>query len=305
MSTTLELKKSLKKRNRQRLMIIALFLIPALCFIIYALYVPFVWNGVLSFQEWNGFKEPTWVGLQNYGQFFSDPVALKSLGNSVFLAVVSTLGAIVIGLALAALLYQVKRKEGALYRLIIFLPVMLPAAIVGLLFTFIFNPEMGLLNSLLRLLGMGDFAKAWLEDKDTVMWCIAFVNVWKMSGLTMMLTFASMQMLPASIFESSRLDGATYGKQFFHLILPLIKPTILLSAVYSLAVNFKSYDTVFVMTGGGPGTTSYVTPINMVKTAFKFGEFGYSAAMGIALTAVVILIVVIIRKIFKGEVYEY
>jgi raffinose/stachyose/melibiose transport system permease protein len=281
------------------------FLAPALVFIVYALYIPFVWNGILSFQQWNGFRAPQWAGLQNYRQFFTDPIALKSLGNSIFLALVSTAGSIALGLFLAMMLYKVKRKEGAFYRLVIFLPVMLPTAIVGLLFTFVFNYSMGLLNGVLRLLGMGGLAKAWLENKGTVMWCIAIVNIWKMSGLTMMLSFAAMQMLPDSIFESSKLDGATYSRQFFQLILPLIKPTVLLAAVYSLAVNFKSYDIVFVMTGGGPGTTSYVIPINMVKTAFSFGEFGYSAAMGIVLTVAVFLIVSAVRKVLGGETYEY
>ncbi len=297
--------RTLTGKNRRRRGMIALFLVPALLFITYAVYIPFGWNTVLSFQEWNGFSDPKWVGVDNYTNAFTDAIALKSLGNTVFLGLVSTIGAVVIGVLLAALIYQVYRREGAFYRLILFMPVMLPAAIIGLLFVFIFNSEMGLLNSLLRVIALGDLTTAWLENKNTVMWCLAFVNTWKMAGLTMMLSFAAMQMLPASIFESSKLDGATNRRQFFSLILPMIRPTILLAAVYSLAVNFKSYDIVSIMTGGGPGTTSSVVPIYMIKTGFKFGEFGFSAAQGMVLAVTVILIVVIIRRIFRGETYEY
>ena len=209
------------------------------------------------------------------------------------------------GLFLAALVFKVYRKEGAFYRLMAFMPVMLPAAVVGLLFTFFYNSDMGLLNNLLRSIGLDNLTTAWLENKSTVMWCIALVNIWKMSGLTMMLSFAAMQMLPASIFESSKLEGASYPRQFFSLILPLIRPTVLMTAVYTLTVNFKSYDIVSVMTGGGPGTTSYVVPINMVKTAFNFGDFGYAAAQGVIITVIVILIVVLMNRVFKGEKYEY
>jgi raffinose/stachyose/melibiose transport system permease protein len=268
-------------------------------------YIPFGWNTLLSFQVWNGFTEPEWAGMDNYLKTFTDAIALKSLGNTIFLGLVSTAGAIVIGVVLAALVYQVYRREGAFYRLVLFMPVMLPAAIVGLLFVFIFNPEMGLLNSLLRAIGLDSLTTAWLENRNTVMWCLAFVSMWKMAGLTMMLSFAAMQMLPASIFESSKLDGATNKQQFFSLILPMIRPTILLAAIYSMAVNFKSYDIVSIMTGGGPSTTSSVVPIYMIKTGFKFGEFGFSAAQGMVLALTIILIVILVRRVFRGENYEY
>ena len=281
------------------------FLFPALLFMAMSVYIPFGWNGVLSFQEWNGFMPAEWVGLENYVQFFKDPQATKSLLNSLFLAVVSTAGAVVLGLFLASVVYKLGKKEGAFCRLIIFLPVMLPTAVVGLLFTFVFNPEMGILNNLLEAIGLSQWTKAWLENKDTVMWCIAFVNIWKMTGLTMMLSFASMQMLPESIFDSSKLDGASYPRQLFKIVFPLIMPTIAMAATYSLAVNFKSYDMVFVMTRGGPGTTSQTIPLLMMKTAFNFNEFGYSAGQGMVLAVVVMLVVLLVQRLLKGESYEY
>jgi raffinose/stachyose/melibiose transport system permease protein len=294
-----------EKQNFNRIITRIFFLLPAILFIFYAVYIPFGWNTVLSFQDWNGFSAPKWVGLKQYTAVFEDPVAVKSLVNSVFIGLVSTAGAVLVGVALAAFVYQVNQKEGALYRLILFMPVMLPSAIVGLLFVFMFNAEMGLINNFLRTIGLKGLVKAWLENRNTVMWCLVFVNIWKMSGLTMMLSFAAMQMLPMDIFESSKLDGASVLHQFFRLILPLIQPTILLSAIYSLAINFKSYDIVWIMTRGGPGTTSHVTPIYMIKTGFRFGKFGFSAAQGMVLAAIVILIVVMIRRVFRSEKYEY
>nr|WP_307757139.1 ABC transporter permease subunit [uncultured Christensenella sp.] len=295
----------IRKSKTKRRLLCLLFLVPAFAFLVYALYVPFVWNGVMSFQQWDGFSAPQWVGADNYAKAFTNGTSRLSLQNSVFLGLVSTAGSVLLGPFLAALVFKVYRKEGAFYRLMAFMPVMLPAAVVGLLFTFFYNSDMGLLNNLLRSIGLDNLTTAWLENKSTVMWCIALVNIWKMSGLTMMLSFAAMQMLPASIFESSKLEGAGYPRQFFSLILPLIRPTVLMTAVYTLTVNFKSYDIVSVMTGGGPGTISYVVPINMVKTAFNFGDFGYAAAQGVIITVIVILIVVLMNRVFKGEKYEY
>lgn len=291
--------------NWQKAGVSILFLLPAIAMMIFSVYIPFAWNGVLSFQKWNGFKAATWVGFDNYKNLLTDKIAQHSLWNSIFLAVFSTLGAVILGLLLAAFIFKVTEKEGAIYRLILFLPVMLPTAVVGLLFAFVFNPEMGLLNNLLKSIGLGSLATVWLENKGTVMWCIVAVNIWKMSGLTMMLSFASMKMLPESIFESSKLEGATYKHQYIRLILPLIKPTVLMSAVYTLVVNFKSFDIVFVLTRGGPGTVSQTVPINMVKTAFNFSEFGYAAAMGLVFALVVMLVVTIVNKVLKGERYEY
>lgn len=293
-----------RQRSRQALTSF-LFLLPALAFMIFSVYLPFGWNTVLSFEKWNGFSAPQWNGIQNYQWAFQNAETMHSLWNSVFFAVFSTLGAVVLGLFLAALMYKIPTKEGGFYRLIIFLPVMLPAAVVGLLFTFVFNPEMGILNNLLRAVGLSNWTHVWLEDKSTLKWCIVIVNIWKMAGLTMMLSYAAMQMLPSSIFESSKIEGASYWVQFTQIILPLIQPTVLMAAVYTLVVNFKSYDIVSVLTGGGPGTASETIPIQMVKVAFGFSKFGNAAAMGMILAIVVMAIVSALKFVFRGESYEY
>ncbi|NMO97676.1 carbohydrate ABC transporter permease [Paenibacillus lemnae] len=282
-----------------------LFLLPALTFILFSIFIPTVWNFLLSFQEWDGFQQYRWVGMANYVQAFEDRVTRNSLYNSIFIAVISTFFAVVIGIALAALIYRLGRKEGAVYRLILFMPSMLPIAIIGLLFTFMYNPEMGLVNAFLRAIGMDSFAKAWLENKDTVLWSIVIVGIWRIAGLTMMLCFAAIQNIPASLFESARLDGAGFMKQFFQLVLPLIKPIVQLSAVFTLVMQFKTYDLVFVMTQGGPGSASKTIPLHMIDTAFTYNEFGVSAAMGFILTVIVAIIILLTSRLLRGEYYEY
>ncbi len=281
-----------------------LFLAPAIVFLLYANFVPFFWNLVLSFQKWNGFKAATWVGIRNFKRAFADELVWKSLYNSVFLAFVSTAGAVILGILLAAFLYRLGQREGSIFRLILFMPSMLPIAIVALLFTFIYNPTMGILNNFLILLGHSDWTTAWLEDKNTVLLCIALVNVFRMTGTTMLLCFAAMQVIPTSFLESSILDGAGYPQQYFQIILPLIKPTILLSTINTLTTNFKTYDTVFILTRGGPGNLSKTVPIYMTESAFINSEFGFSAAMGVILTITITLIILALRKTLEVEQYE-
>jgi raffinose/stachyose/melibiose transport system permease protein len=210
-----------------------------------------------------------------------------------------------LGLILAILIHRLGRREGAVYRLILFIPVMLPIAVIGLLFTFMYNPEMGLINQFLLTIGADSLTKAWLENKETVLIAISAVAIWRMLGLSMMLIFAGLQQIPNSLLESSKLDGANEFKQIIHIVLPLIKPVILLSIVFTLIMNFKTYDLVFVMTGGGPGTTSKTVPIYMVDTAFTYNEFGYSSAIGFLFTLLVVVLILLVNKLFKGDSYEY
>jgi ABC-type sugar transport system permease subunit len=282
-----------------------LFMLPALAFIAFAIFIPTIWNIILSFQEWDGYLHREWVGFQNYIEALQDENVLKSLYNSIYMAVAITIAALVIGIALAGFLYRLGRREGAVYRLILFMPVMLPVAIIGLLFTFMYNPEMGLINQFLRAIGLDSWTRAWLENPQTVLLCIIIVGIWRLTGLTMMLCFAAMQNIPTSLFESSKLDGASYARQFFSIVLPLIKPIIQLSAVFTLVLAFKSYDLVFVMTEGGPGILSRTIPLQMIDTAFTYSEFGYSAAMGFLLTVAVMLIILITNKLLQGPTYEY
>lgn len=282
-----------------------LFLLPAFCFVLFAIFIPTIWNSILSLQKWNGFRQKSWVGIDNYRLLIQDDKFWKSLYNSTYIAVGSTLLGVAVGLLLAILLFKVGKWEGAIFRLVFFMPVMLPLALIGLLFTFVYNPEMGLLNQFLVLIGADSLKHAWLSNSATVLICITIVGAWRVFGLTMMLCFAAIQSIPASLFEASKIDGASFIRQVVSIILPIIKPIIQLCCVFTLAISFKTYDLVWVMTKGGPGVLSQTVPINMLKTAFTYNEFGYSAAMGFILTLVVMIITVITRKALGGESHEY
>lgn len=281
------------------------FLFPALIFVFTCNVIPFIWNFILSFQEWSGFGKAEFIGITNYVEILKDPLVWKSILNSVIYAAFSTTGGALIGLLLATFIFRLGGKEGSFFRLVLYSPAMIPTAVVGLMFVFFYNPEMGLLNSFLKLIGLERLTNVWLQNKATAMVCIILVAIWKCAGSVMMLCFASMQSVPASLYESSELDGATFWKQMTQITYPLIKPMILLATINTLGGQYKSYDLIQTMTQGGPGNLTSTVPIYMTKTAFNFGHFGTAASVGIIFTIIVALSIILVRTLLKGDEYEY
>jgi raffinose/stachyose/melibiose transport system permease protein len=163
----------------------------------------------------------------------------------------------------------------------------------------------GILNNFLRSIGLGNLTEAWLAKPPLNLYAICAVNVWRSVGLPMILTYAALQSIPISLFEASKLDGATYLGQVRLIVLPLLRPIILTATTFLLIINFKAYDLVLVLTKGGPGNTSRIVPIHIVQTAFTFNNFGSAASMGVIMTFVVLAVLGITRLIMRSETYEY
>lgn len=282
-----------------------ILLLPAMILLLLFCAVPFFSNIYLSFLKWDGYNQAEFVGLKNYISVFANSLSFRAFKNSLLYAFTSTLSAVVLGLLMATLIIRLSEREGGIFRVILYSPAMLPTAVVGVMFVFFFNPEMGLLNSFFRLIGLESFRHVWLQDKTTAMACLIFVAIWKCSGSVMMIVFAAMQNIPRSLYESSYLEGASYHQQVMKITLPLIKPTIALAAISTLGGQFKSYDLIFSMTQGGPADLTTTVPIVMKKYAFSFGSFGTAAAMGVLFTIVVAVSLIALRWSLRGETYEY
>ena len=282
-----------------------LFMIPGLIMILFTIIIPLFWNIILSFLEWNGNSKAVFVGFDNYLKVFTERRAYSTLINSIFIGLVSTTFSVVLGLFLAVCIYRLTKPEGVFCRFIYFSVAMLPMIVVGLLFNFILAPDEGLLNMVLRLLGLRNLERAWLGNPKIVLWSLALVQGFKISGAIMMLFYTAMIRIPHSFFEAGKLEGAGYFHELKLIILPLLKPTAALVVSLFLIIAFKSYDIVWTMTKGGPGDVSKTAPIRMIETAFTFGQFGYAASIGVILTIIVGLCVAGSRRLFAGEAYEY
>lgn len=281
-----------------------LFLLPATLIYLYFAVIPFVDNFILSFQEWNGFSNRIWIGLTNYLKSFQDANFRLAIKNSVYLGIVSSIFSVVIGVFLAWLLLYVGKRSGGFFRTILFSPSMIPAVITALIFSFVYEPEIGILNQFLKLAGLGGMQKAWLTNRATVLNSLLFVSIWKQVGLTMVLCFAGMQAIPSSLLESARLEGASDWGVFVKIILPLIMSFVQLSAIFALMAGLKIYDTVLALTNGGPGKFSIVIPMLIMQNAFSFNRYGYGAAMSIIFVFIVLIGMIVTKRIIKGDSYE-
>lgn len=297
-------KKQYSKLGKKQIGIGFLFMLPSIVMILITLVIPVVWNFMLSFYEWNGNSDMVFRGLGNYIDIFKTESTLITLWRSIFVALVSTVIAMMLGILYALIIYRIGKKAGAVYRFIFFSPTMMPMTVIGLLFTFILASDSGVFNAVLELIGLGKLQHAWLAEPNLVLWVIAVIQGWLKSGMIMMMIFAAIISVPNSLLESSRLEGAGYFAQIRTIILPLIKPTIQMVLSMMMMWGFKTYDMVYTMTKGGPGEFSYTAPLKMMQQGFTFNDYGNAAALGVLLTLVVSVFILFARKLLEGEVYE-
>ena len=255
--------------------------------------LPNVSSLVYSLFSWNGISEErTFVGLANFKKMLADRIFRTALINTVKYTVTLVLFQTLIGFLLA-LLVQKTNRVNSVFRTIYFLPAIIAASTVGLIWGFIYDPNIGALNELLRILGLSSWRHAWLSDEKIVIYAIAAVHIWVGIGQSVVLFVAGLQNIPQDVLESAALDGATRWKQLVHITIPMLRPTTLIVLVLTTIGGFKSFDFVYVMTGGGATHSSEVLSTLLYKEAYAYSDFGYSAAISVALLVVVAAITLI------------
>jgi len=267
---------------------IVLFLLPGLVLFGLLVLLPILIAGYLSFFKWNGLgglPEPgsdRFIGLQNFERLLSDEIFMGDLRHMVILIVLSLLIQLPLSLGLALLLNQ-KMRGRALYRTIFFAPYVLSEVITGVLFTMVFSPEHGLVNSLLTAIGLEGAAAEWLADPDTVLYSLFAVITWKYFGFHMILYLAGRQGIPNELLEAAAIDGANAWRQFWHVTLPLLGPTIRMSVFLSIIGTIQLFDLVWVLTRGGPVHASETMAVTMYIFGFERNQFGYASAISVAM----------------------
>lgn len=261
---------------------------PALLIFCFAVLMPLLGTFGLSFTRWNGFGSPSMAGFDNYQRAISDSVFLKSFRNVGIYIVVTLVVEVLVGLVLAGVLSS--RKSTTVYRVALFIPVMLPMVVVSVLWRFIYNPDFGLINAILRRIGLENFNQVWLGDPRTALLAICLVSGWVYSGFYLAIFTAGLQRIPKDIIESAALDGATERKLFWKIKVPMIKSVNQVSALLCITGGIQGFDLFYVMTGGGPYYTTEVPTTYMVRSVFRDQEIGYGSTLAVILTSVVLLV---------------
>lgn len=282
-------------QNKKRLIYFGI--LPA--FLLYTGFViiPIIVSARYSLVEWNGFSPPKFIGLKNYQQLFTNKIFWQSLKNNLIVVFASVLGQVPIGFLLALLVNQ-KIKGAHFFRTIIFMPVVISAVIVSLVWSMVYNYNFGLLNNLLKTIGLGSFVQNWLSNSHLAMFSVAAVIIWQFIGLYFIIFLAALQTLPNEVLEAAEIDGAKGWQRIFYITIPLVKDTILASIVLCISGSLKTFALIYVMTNGGPAHATEVMAIHMYDNSFNAMRFGYGSAVSIFIVLFGIVLVTFIRKLF-------
>ncbi len=283
---------------------IMIFVLPA--FLLYAVFglIPIIYNCYISLFSTNLMESGTFVGLRNYRNLTRDPVFLKALKNNLLMVVGSLIAHLPVALLFANLLAK-KMAGSRFFQIVFFFPSVICGVAVGLLWKFVYHQEFGLLNSLLQAVGLDEFARAWLGDKNTALICIIVVVMWQFVGYHMVIQIAAIKNISSEVLEAAKIDGAGPWTTFRTIILPLIKNILSIDAVLIITGSLKYYDLVAIMTNGGPNHATELMSTYMFFQGFRTLKYGYSASIGVVLLVLCALSVFISNKVFKTETIEY
>ena len=290
--------KSIRSNKYTILLFVA---VPMLIYVFFAL-IPILYNIYISLFDTNLLTPGKFVGLKNYARLLKDTTFLRALRNNIFLVIGSLAAHMGLGLFFANAIFQ-KVKGSKFFQSVFFLPSVICGVAVGLIWTFVYHGNYGLLNAFLKLIGQGDLQQVWLSNKNLALICIIVVVMWQWVGYHVVIQLAAMRNIPQELYEAAQLDGASEWQQFKTITVPLIRPILKVDAVLIITGALKYYDLVAVMTNGGPNHATEVMSTYMYYEAFNVLKFGYSSAIGVVLLILCMSAVMLTNKVFKTENY--
>lgn len=281
---------------------IFLFLLPALILFIGVLIAPIFMSLSYSFTEWNGLKDPVFIGLENYQELFTSRSIniMRALKNSMLLAALSVFIQLTFALWLALKLGKKPVGERA-YLSIFFMPVLISTVVIGQLWLKIYNPDYGVLNLALKSLGLESWTRIWLGDKKTVLWACFVPILWQYVGYHMLLMYAGIKGVPTELCEAGMLDGCTEGQLNRYIIIPYIKPILRVSVIFAVTGSLKSFDLIYVLTNGGPNHATEVPSTLMINLLFLRNRYGMGSTIAVMLIVLCFVFALLINLVFKEE----
>ncbi len=262
-----------------------LFVIPTIAFLIVMNVFPLLWSLFLSFHQWraNSADDPVFVGIANYRAILNDPNLWSTFALTAQYVVYAVIGELIVGFGIALLLNRQMRAKGLVTTLLL-LPMMMSPAVVGLFWKLLWNPSWGIVNPMLGL--SKDFA--WLSSAERALWAVVITDIWMWAPFVMLLSLAGLSAIPQHLYEAAEVDRASTWFTFRHITLPLVAPLLLIAIIFRTMENFKQFDMIFTMTGGGPGIATEVNAIRLYRMAFQQWDTGQSCAFAYIMLVMVI-----------------
>ena len=271
-----------------------LFVLPALLGTLIFIIIPIFVSFTLSFTDWDLLNEITFVGLNNYRTIFTQEVFSKILINTLVYAISTTFFAVLIPLFIAEIL-NTKLRGAEIFKTIYFIPFITPAVVIAIVWGWIFDPNIGLINSLFKT------SLTWLFDTKLAMPVLIFVSVWKLIGYNVVLFLTGFSTINNDLYEASKIDGANYFQTFKNITLPLLKPTIYFVTLVTAISSFQVFDLIYVMTSGGPMDSTNVIVYSIYKYAFEYFDIRKSCALAYVLFFIILILAILQKKLTKTK----
>ena len=253
-----------------------------------------------SFCDYMIFESPEFIGLANYKELLDDPLFWTSLYNTCYYTFLAVPGSILIAFLLALIL-NLKVRGMAYYRTVFFLPSIVPIVASSVLWTWILNPQYGLINSLLIKLGVAN-PPGWLADPTWSKPALILMSFWGVGG-TVVIYLASLQDIPAQLYEAAQLDGANAWQRTWHVTIPTMSPVLLFTFIMGLIMSFQYFTQAYVMTSGGPNNSTRFYAFYLFDNAFQYFRMGYASAMAWILFVVILIATFVVLKLSRKHVH--
>lgn len=273
----------------------ALFVIPTLfLYFLFTVY-PMLSSAYYGFTDWDGLNDPRFIGFANFIEAITDPYFQNAVINNMYFILFSVFIQVPLIIFFAILIGNVKRLQG-FYKTTVFVPAILSTAVIGILWQFVYDPEVGIINKGLGLLGIEPVY--FLAEMKWALWAVLVANAWQWMGFYIVLVLAAILAIPKELNEAAEIDGASGWQKAIRITVPLIKPIISVIVMLSIAGAMRVVDIVLVMTKGGPVGSTEVMASYMVSRAIKYGEYGYGTSLSIIIFAVALILTAIYQLTF-------
>jgi multiple sugar transport system permease protein len=278
-----------------------IFALPAAVVVAAVIVFPWLFTLFMSVHDWKVTGSTPFVGLANYAKMLTDDRFQWAIVRTLYFTAASVVAPVILGVW-AAVCFASKFRLRGLARTIFVLPMMATPVAISLVWTMMFHPQLGVLNYLLGLVGIPP--SAWVYDSATVIPTLVMVETWQWTPLIMLIVLGGIASLPADPYEAATLDGANPWQMFRHITLPLVWPFIVIAAVIRMIDALKAFDTIYVITLGGPGTSSETLNILLYQTAFAYYDLGYGSAMVVVFFVLILLISVVLLRVRQKQVWQ-
>lgn len=288
----------MKKLYGNKLVILSLVL-PGLLLFVFAILAPICLSVYYGFTDYPGMGTADFIGLANYKELLHDKAFAISLRNSLLLAIGFICIQHPLAMIVAAVLDKLGGKGENFFRCVYFIPNVISVAVIAYLWKFIYNPDFGLLNNIIKAFGgKGDIN--WFGT-DTAIWSVLIVLIWHGFGWGMLIYYTGIKNIDPTLYEAAAIDGASQTQTFLRITLPLMKPVIQVNVTMAVISALKQMETVYLLTNGGPGNSTQFAANYLYQQAFKAFKYGYGNAIGVVFIIICLIVTVLLNKVFEDK----